>query len=170
MRHPAPHSDMVSRDMANDDLLTTIPFDEAHPPALALYCSDGRFTRAVEELVLKLGHPRLDTLTMPGGPGLLDADAARLAESSSVRRGMSFLIAGHKIRRVILVSHQGCGYYRLRYSGRSAEEIIQLQLEQLRTAERWLKTAHPGVEVSLHFARAEKGAGIAFTPVSPSDQ
>src|SRR5687767_2582052 len=89
-------------------------YDEAHPSALAFYCSDGRFTRAVEELLAQLGHDRLDTLTMPGAAALVDVKSARLAESSAVRRALSFLITGHAIEDVIMIAHQGCGYYKAR--------------------------------------------------------
>jgi len=45
-------------------------FRPSHPSALAVYCSDGRFTRAVEQLLESKGCARVDTLTMPGGPAL----------------------------------------------------------------------------------------------------
>jgi hypothetical protein len=56
------------------------PYDRTHPAALAIYCSDGRFTRAVERLLKSLGHSRLDTMTLPGGPALLNPWPADLSE------------------------------------------------------------------------------------------
>ena len=50
-------------------------FHEEHPTALAVYCSDGRFTESVEELLRALGHERLDTLTR--GPRQLVPPRAR---------------------------------------------------------------------------------------------
>jgi len=31
--------------------VSELPFDPSYPKALAFYCSDGRFTRAIEELL-----------------------------------------------------------------------------------------------------------------------
>jgi hypothetical protein len=150
--------------MRSPSVLVDIPFEEAHPEALSLYCSDGRFTRSVEALLHKLGHPRLDTLTMPGGPGLLDADGARLSESSSVRRATSFLVQGHGIKTVILIAHEGCGYYRKRYRGRSPEELISIQIAELQKAASWLESAHPALRIECYYARPHKGR-IAFSSV-----
>src|SRR5688500_13469552 len=89
------------------------PFEAEHPPTLALYCSDGRFTNAVEELTEgHLQNPRLDTLTMPGGPSLLVPGSATPAEVEVVRRAADFLIRGHHIGHVILIAHYGCGFYK----------------------------------------------------------
>ena len=48
---------------------SSTPYEPSHPKALAIYCSDGRFTQPVEDLLHSLGHARLDTCTLPGGPG-----------------------------------------------------------------------------------------------------
>ena len=68
---PGRHTKVAYAAAMTDAILSTnAHYDAAYPDALAVYCSDGRFTRAVDELLAKLGHPRLDTLTIPGGPGL----------------------------------------------------------------------------------------------------
>ena len=101
--------------MANPGVFTTTSgFDAEHPSTLALYCSDGRYTHPVEELLDHLGHARLDTLTLPGGPGLLSLTAAGFVELDATKRSASFLITGHRIRDVFLIAHAGCGYYRAR--------------------------------------------------------
>ena len=64
--------------------LSITPYEPRHPKALAVYCSDGRFTQAVEELCHHLGHERLDTLTMPGGPALLNPWTASILEADQV--------------------------------------------------------------------------------------
>ena len=84
------------------------PFDASHPDALAIYCSDGRFTEAVEELLRHLGHARLDTLTLPGGPALLELNTAGFSQLETARTSSSFLIAGHGIKRVVL----GCRFHK----------------------------------------------------------
>jgi len=128
-----------------------------HPHALAFYCSDGRFTEPVEELLRELGHARLDTLTMPGGPGLLAMRTAKFADLDAARRGASFLITAHAIREVVLIAHQGCGYYRTRMTGRAPADIEQAQLADLDTCARELQRAHPLLVAHRFYARVDGG-------------
>src|SRR3954468_21247532 len=78
------------------------PFSAGYPTALAIYCSDGRFTEAVEELLHHLGHQRLDTLTLPGGPGLLNPWRCSVLEAGHVMRSAEMLIKNHGITDVVL--------------------------------------------------------------------
>jgi hypothetical protein len=133
------------------------PYVAEHPHALAFYCSDGRFTEPVEELLRSLGHARLDTLTMPGGPGLLSMTTAKFGDLDAARRGAGFLIAGHAIREVVLIAHQGCGYYRARLAGRAAEAIEKAQLADLEVAARELVRAHPLLVAHRYYARVVDG-------------
>jgi hypothetical protein len=128
-------------------------FDPSHPQALAVYCSDGRFTRAVEALLRQLGHERLDTMTLPGGPALLCTSAANLSEVDTFTRAAHFLIEGHHIAHVALVAHEGCGYYRNRYSRMAGPQIERLQLEHLGTAAKVLTRRHPTVALQRFYAR-----------------
>ena len=132
-------------------------FVAEHPHALALYCSDGRFTESVEELARELGHARLDTMTLPGGPGLLSMQTAKFGDLDTTRRAASFLVAGHGIRDVVLIAHQGCGYYRARMGTRSPAEIEKAQLADLDTCARELVRAHPALVVHRYYARVVDG-------------
>ncbi len=143
--------------MAAPPFLASSPFDASHPTALAIYCSDGRFTNAVEELLHALGHPRLDTLTMPGGPALFNAWLAGLSQSMAMVEGSRFLIEAHAIRRVILLAHEGCGFYRKHYAGLTPDQVRAHQETDLRTAASSLHAAHPSLEISLYCAAAHQG-------------
>ena len=140
-------------------------FDKKHPQALAIYCSDGRFTDAVEELVHGLGHARLDVLTMPGGPALLDLGSASFSALEAMRTSASFLIRGHSIKHVTLIAHDGCGYYKERYRFESAEEIVKQQKDDLRTAAQWLSGSHPDLTIAMYFAKPE-GNKIVFEEIT----
>ena len=118
----------------------TIPFDAKHPHALAMYCSDGRFTEAVEGLLRDLGHARLDTLTIPGGPALLDLTSSGLGAVDVMRDAATFLIRGHAIKQVVLLGHEGCGYYKARYKYESTEAMRRRQLSDPPTG----RTLGPG--------------------------
>jgi len=145
----------VSRFQAQD------PFQPHHPTALALWCSDGRFTRAVEELLSSLGQPRLDTMTFPGGPALLEMTSSSLSSVENTREAASFLIKAHHIKEVVLVAHEGCGYYRARYRYESVEAMQRRQLADLRSAARWVSGTHSGVIARCFYA------GITTTPDGP---
>ena len=133
------------------------PYDEAHPKALAVYCSDGRFTNAVEELLQRLGHGRIDTLTIPGGAALLHLWSANLVEAETVRKSASFLIEGHKLEEVVLIAHAGCGYYRARFRSLAPDEMVERQVLDLGKAANWLRQHHPRVRVSTFLARPDSG-------------
>jgi hypothetical protein len=143
---------------------TKTPFDKKHPDTLAVYCSDGRFNDAVEELVRSFGHQRLDELCMPGGPALLDLASASFSALEAMRAGAGLLVRAHGTKHVFLISHHGCGYYKDRYRLESPEEIVRQQHVDLRTAAAWLRGAHPGVAVKAYFAKPEAGA-VAFYPI-----
>lgn len=136
------------------ELPIKVPFDASHPRALAVYCSDGRFTEAVRLLLLELGHDRLDTLTIPGGAATLNL--------LLVRGAASFLIRGHGIEHAVLIAHEDCGFYRSRGKGRAAQELERAQLADLSTSSRMLARTHPGLRVSLFFARPREG-GVTFS-------
>lgn len=144
--------------------LSTEPYEETYPDALAVYCSDGRFTNPVEDLLRHLGHPRLDTMTLAGGPALFNPWLAGLSDSMAVTSCARFLIESHATKRVILIAHEGCGYYRRHYRGGSAEHVLAHQVDDLRHAARALRHAHGHVEV-LAFRAAIQNARVLFTPV-----
>jgi len=144
-------------------------FDPHHPAALAVWCSDGRFTRAVEELLAKLGQERLDTMTLPGGPALLDATSSTLNGVEITREAASFLIKAHSIKQVVLVAHDGCGYYRARYRYESPEAMQRRQFSDLRSAARWVAGTHSGVVAHCYFAsvvHTAHGPRVSFAPVA----
>lgn len=146
------------------DFVSRVPFERTHPTTLAIYCSDGRFTDAVEDLAVHLGHDRIDTLTIPGGPGLLNRWVADYMESEMITRAADFLIRGHHITEVLLLAHAGCGYYQHRHGSQGPDFIAQQQLEDLRFGAGELQKAHPGITVRLFFARPHDER-IHFVPV-----
>jgi hypothetical protein len=134
--------------------LSRAAFDASHPDALAVYCSDGRFTQAVEELAEHLGHRRIDTVTLAGGAALLDAQSALLSDRDAMARALDFLIEGHAIKHLILVAHEGCGYYRARFPLHGAEKLRARQKADLIGARQRL--LREGLQIALYFAMPHK--------------
>jgi hypothetical protein len=141
-----------------------LAFDQHHPTALAVYCSDGRFTRAVEYLLRSLGHDRLDTLTFPGGPAMFRSGPADLSEVFVFSRATRFLIEAHKITHAVLLAHENCGFYRARLGRQDDERIKRVQIEHLHAAGKALAQQHPGLQVTCYYARIEQGK-VAFDEV-----
>jgi len=141
-------------------------YDPSHPSTLAIYCSDGRFTHAVEDHCEDLGHERIDTMTLPGGPALLISGAADLSEVHVFTRAAHFLIEAHAIKHVFLFAHDGCGFYRARYGRLDDVAIRRMQVENLRAAHASLRRHFPEVTVTCTFA-APEGAAVTFTDVTP---
>lgn len=141
------------------------PYVHEHPTTLALYCSDGRFTRAVEKLADSLGEPRVDALCLPGGPGLLDDwTSSSVLETALVADAAGFLISGHGTRLVLLVAHEGCGFYARRYPDLDMGQRRERQEDDLRRAVRRLHATHPNVSVQAFYA-VVKGTMVGFDPV-----
>jgi carbonic anhydrase len=140
-------------------------FDPLHPQALAIYCSDGRFTRAVEELLAHIGYDRLDTMTLPGGPALLNRLSASYADADASAKAASFLIVGHNIEHVVLLAHAGCGYYRAKRPTDSPEQTKTRQIDDLRLAAKALSKVKPDLDVSLYYAQPV-GAAVRFEHIS----
>lgn len=141
-------------------------FDASHPTALAVYCSDGRFNRAVEELLRHLGHPRLDTLTIPGGPGLLQHKTSGYSDCDTFSRSAEFLIREHHVTVVVLLAHEGCGYYARKFPDLSPEQIRARQLDDLRHASAELAETHPRLRTEEFIAVTHEGR-LRFDPVRP---
>jgi hypothetical protein len=86
---------------------------------------------------------RLDTLTLPGGPGLLNpwASGSSVLESQHVMRAAEMLIKNHGITEVVLLAHAGCGHYKLSCPHLSAEEMKARQIADLTVAAKALDSA-----------------------------
>jgi hypothetical protein len=155
---------MAGKERPGGTLEATEPYQPTHPKALALYCSDGRFTNAVEELLHRLGHARVDTVTLPGGPALFNVWLAGFSDSDTIGRGTSFLIEGHRIEQAALIAHAGCGFYKARMGSATPQQIQEQQIADLRSAAQVIASRHPGIKVSLFYAVA--GTRVSFYEVA----
>jgi len=153
-----------------------LPFQATHPDVMAIYCSDGRFTEAVEQLVATLrrtgkagqavtDRAGVDTLTMPGGPGLLDSWTAHANHSSAVRESAAFLAKAHQIRHVILVAHEGCGHYKTRFPDMIPADRKERQIADLRSATEFFLQLDSQIDVGAFYATVQAGTTIVFVPV-----
>jgi hypothetical protein len=83
--------------------------------AAAIYCSDGRLGEHFDDFLQHaLSLPRYDRVTLPGGPGVLAGHPQATLEQQGVVDELKFLVEVHKLKRVVLIAHQGCAYYTTR--------------------------------------------------------
>jgi hypothetical protein len=87
-------------------------YDSARIHAAAIYCSDGRLGEHFDDFLeegLKL--PRYDRVTLPGGPACLAGHPQAHLEEQGVMDELKFLVESHRLKRVVLISHQSCAFY-----------------------------------------------------------
>jgi len=134
-----------------------IPFDEHRVGAAAVYCSDGRYGEQMDEFLhTGLGLPRYDRLALPGGAACLAGYLmTSYHEKLALERELEFLIKAHELRRVVLIAHQGCGFYKDMWtSGRTVE---QQQAADLRQAAEQIRSSNRGLSVEAYFGRRVEG-------------
>jgi hypothetical protein len=147
-----------------EPVLSEAPFEASYPPVLAIYCSDGRYAEACDWFIEHhLGVSRFDQFAVPGGAAWLCLDYDRVWEHELARRYLQFLIRAHDIRRVIMIAHENCGFYRER--GVSPDKVREVQIADLRTAQRVLMGWFPHLRVESFLAQPV-GDRVGFVVVS----
>jgi hypothetical protein len=143
---------------------SSIRYDQARIHAAALYCSDGRVGEQFDDFLQNgLGLPRYDRLCLPGGPACLAGHPQTTLEEQGVLDELHFLVEVHKLRRVVLIAHQGCAFYATRLS------LTEPRLELVQRADlvRAAAFVHrvTGLDaIEGYFARLHDGR-IRFEPV-----
>ncbi len=116
---------------------------------LAIFCSDERFVEAtIDFLKEDLEIKTCDLVVVAGGPVFIAQK-----ESSLIER-LELLINFHQIKKIILISHENCGYYKHFYPELSSQNLEKFQVEDLRKSLNFLK--EKGIEGYAFFAYTEK--------------
>jgi len=90
-----------------------LPFSPDPSPALALYCSDSRFDEHSAKFITDhLGHAAFDLFVVPGGAAWLVWDWRDFSTQRIAREQVAFLVEAHQVKRVVLIAHEDCGFYR----------------------------------------------------------
>ena len=119
--------------------------------ALAMYCSDGRWGDAFDEIChTRLHIPRYDRFAIPGGPAALAEDSQPAWEQ------LALLVKTHELQRIVLISHFGCAYYMHKLGG-DANGCLEHQVEDLEWAAELVKIRFPQVCVENFVAMREGG-------------
>jgi hypothetical protein len=144
--------------------LSSIAFDEDRIRAASIYCSDGRFGEQMDEFLHKgLKLPRYDRLAVPGGPACFTGLVSVFWEGHSGDRQLDFLCRVHGLERLVLISHEGCAFYREWLKVRAEELLARQRADIVRAAARLAKL-EPDLAVEGYLAR-KNAKHIWFEPV-----
>jgi hypothetical protein len=139
------------------------PYEQARIHAAAIYCSDGRVGEQIDEFLHRgLGLPRYDRLAIPGGPACLSGSLLTFLEGRAALDALTFLIRVHDLRRVVLIAHEGCAYYRERL-GVPDSSMLAEQRQDLGKAVVATRRLHDGLVVEA-FLALTAGTRIRFKP------
>ncbi len=137
-----------------------LPFDERRVQAAAIYCSDGRFGEQMDEFLHSgLRLPRYDRVAAPGGAACLAGHAMTYYEQTAMESQVEFLVREHGLRRIVLIAHDGCAFYKSLWHG--LDSVEEQQASDLRKAVERITLWQPGLKIEAYFARKVDGQ-IAF--------
>jgi hypothetical protein len=138
-----------------------LPFRDEPIACAAVYCSDGRLGDHVDDLLARrLEAGQFDRLAVPGGPAVLVEHPPCFFEMQSLTRQLQFLVEAHRLRKVLLIAHQGCQFYleRLRVP---PEELEAHQRIDLQEAARRVRRMSEGLSVHAILAHVD-GQRVRF--------
>jgi hypothetical protein len=137
---------------------------------LAVYCSDHRFQEGFHEFLNLTLHldQNYDLLVLPGGPQCLTLVEYLPKFAWASWKWFRFLVEAHGLKRLILLQHQDCGWYKeLPLHLHSSANPRQRQEEDLRRARAALVKERPELTVELYYAGWDASQHILIDPVSP---
>jgi carbonic anhydrase len=138
---------------------------------LMVRCSDHRLARACEDFLENQLHAppgSYDLLVVPGGPQFL-CPTTYLPKFLWVgARWVRFLVEAHGIKRMVLIAHQDCGWYRQLFGPQLAPtdpvRKEKRQRQDLHDTRANLLQAFPDLKVEIFFARLQE-PGVTFESV-----
>ena len=144
---------------------SSIPYNPERIGAAAIYCSDGRYNEQFDEFLHRhLGLPRYDRVVVPGGAACLAGHISAWRDEEAVAEQLRFLIESHALERVVLIAHQGCGFYLKRLHTGEAS-LREKQAEDLTRAAERIAALSRGVRVDGYIAGIEGGM-VTFETVA----
>ncbi|MCS7224929.1 MAG: hypothetical protein NZ959_10315 [Armatimonadetes bacterium] len=138
--------------------MTENAFEPQYPDVLVVFCSDGRFAGRCRQFVEReLGISRYDQFIVPGGPAWLILRSETFTEYDVAKEAVTFLIEAHQIKKVILIAHEDCGFYRHRIFYNDPKDLIATQKRDLKEAGQVLRAWFPELEVRSFYATVRQG-------------
>jgi hypothetical protein len=143
--------------------------NRADTDVLVVYCSDHRFQAGLHEF-LSHGLNLQDNyalLAIPGGPQSLTLVEYLPKFSWVSRKWFRFLAENHHLKRMILIAHQDCGWYKsLPFHLFGSSDPRRRQEEDLRKARQALAKDFPELGVELYYATWDAEDRVSVEAVS----
>ena len=142
--------------------------ERAETEVLAIHCSDHRFQAGLREFLdERLGlHANYDGLVVPGGPQCLVEVNALPKFSWASRKWLRMLIQAHSLKRLVLIAHQDCGWYKwLEEWQPTRGPVRRKQEEDLRAASRAALQLVSGLTVDLFYAGWSDAGAVTIEEV-----
>ena len=122
---------------------------------LVVHCSSFRFQAGLHDFLnqgLNLSG-NYDLLVIPGGPQPLTLVEYLPKFSWAGWKWFRYLVEAHDLKRLILIAHEDCGWYReLPLHLHTVSDLRQRQEEDLRRAKAKLTKEFPALRVELYYA------------------
>jgi hypothetical protein len=147
------------------EVFRTRPGSGSPPEAIVIHCSDPRFRRHFQEFLeshLKVSSYGL--VAVPGGPQFLTLTEYLPKFSWVGWRWVKFLFDVARPRRVILIAHHDCLWYRDGRFWQGRLSLYERQIRDLRAVRQALLERFSGVTVELYFALLD-GEQAAFESI-----
>lgn len=141
-----------------------LPYEKSRIQAGAIYCSDGRVGEHFDDFLQNgLGLPRYDRVALPGGPACLAGHKQAHVEEQGVVDELQFLVEVHKLKRIVLIAHEGCAFYSTRLDLQPRRMELVQKADLVRAAAFVIRVT--GINaVEAYFARNQEGT-VLFEPV-----
>ena len=140
-----------------------------HTDVLVVHCSDHRFQAGLYEFLnrgLNL-EENYDLLVIPGGPQCLTLVEYLPKFSWASWKWFRFLVEAHSLKRMILIAHQDCGWYKeLPFHLHASSDPRSRQEEDLRRVRHTLTKEFPELEVELYYAGWDAGDRVTVEAIS----
>jgi hypothetical protein len=124
-------------------------------PTLVIACADGRWRDHIEDFAsnaLKI-DPAYDLLMVPGGAEPLALADLIPKDFNFLRRRLDMLVRAHGSRRIVIIAHENCGWYRERRIGPFTADLKGRQLADVRQARARMQEWFTGVAIETYYAR-----------------
>ena len=136
---------------------------------LVIHCGDYRFQTAFREFLSStLSFPSYDLMVIPGGPLTLAPIEPFPKYHWATWNWTRFFVEIHKLRRLILIQHQDCGFYKSisAHLNIQPESLRTRQVDDLRRIRDSLGRELPQLTVDTYFASWDSSDRISIDPVS----
>ncbi len=143
--------------------MKTYSYENFHDvDAAVVFCVDPRFWRQTIQFVEEeLGITKFDPYTYPGGPLCLQRDDSSQLYLNNIKAASIEL---HSAKKIILISHERCGGYKL-MEGVEGKEALTKQTEHLHSIKEKLTGTFPEVIIEEYMLRTISDSELTFEKV-----